>query len=276
MEQEFKGEEVLSNVNQSHCIICLEGLEVVGPHLVKLQPCDHYLCQNCFELYYQKSVKDKCPACQKFIEQYRTFNQDSNTLSDANDFQILIQDRKKESFDESSNPYECLDHQFFSSELTKLIQVRSEIEQDRFHRKVFNKDPNLQANIDLEWNCLKQIELRLYDLQDIIHSMKRFESDQMIKEVHEMTEALIKIKAGRMTNEQFTGLNFEDHHFNNHNYADDDMNDDYYDEYGIEDYGDEQYGIEQCKYVTKSLKKNKKPSIKQTSNIITQQVKRKA
>lgn len=31
--------------------------------------------------------------------------------------------------------------------------------------------------------------------------MKRFEAEQLAKEVHEMTETLIKIKAGKLTTE---------------------------------------------------------------------------
>ena len=74
--------------------------------------------------------------------------------------------------------------------------------------------------------------------------MQRFEPDLMVKEVHEMTETLCKIKAGRLTVEAFNGLNFDDHHFNNHNFADEDMDEDYYDEdYGFEDYDDEDYCV---------------------------------
>ena len=41
------------------------------------------------------------------------------------------------------------------------------------------------------------------------------------------------------------------------------MGDDYYGEYGMDyDYGDEDYGMENMKYLSKSLKKNKKPSVK--------------
>lgn len=111
--------------------------------------------------------------------------------------------------------------------------------------------------------------------------MKRFDADLMVKEVHEITETLIKIKAGRMTTQQFSDLNFEDDnhiHFNNHNFAEEDYGNEYDGEYGMEDYGDEfgqEYGLENCKYVTKSLKKNKKPSVKQTSNIISHQIKKK-
>ena len=44
------------------------------------------------------------------------------------------------------------------------------------------------------------------------------------------------------------------------------MADDYYGEaYGMEDYDDEydsEFNLENCKYVSKALKKNKKPSVK--------------
>lgn len=74
--------------------------------------------------------------------------------------------------------------------------------------------------------------------------MDRFESTLMVKEVHEITETLIKIRAGRMTSELFSGLNFDDHHIKSHNYADRGMNDDYYDDYGMDDYGDDNYDME--------------------------------
>jgi hypothetical protein len=69
----------------------------------------------------------------------------------------------------------------------------------------------------------------------------------MIKEVHEISETLIKIRAGT-----FSSVEFDDIHFDNtvfHSSAVDDnshhhdYSDDFYgDEYGF-DYGDEDYGI---------------------------------
>ncbi len=40
--------------------------------------------------------------------------------------------------DEHGSAYECLDHQYFVSEISKLIKIRSDIELDRFHRRISN------------------------------------------------------------------------------------------------------------------------------------------
>ncbi len=46
------------------------------------------------------------------------------------------------------SPFECLDHAYFVSEINKLISLRNEIELDRFHRRISNKDPTKQKNLD--------------------------------------------------------------------------------------------------------------------------------
>ena len=76
------------------------------------------------------------------------------------------------------------------------MNMRCEIEQDRFHRRISNRDPSSQRDLDLQWAAIKQIELRLFDLQDKLLAFERFDPNLMVKEVHEMTEALIKIQAG--------------------------------------------------------------------------------
>jgi hypothetical protein len=69
-------------------------------------------------------------------------------------------------------------------------------------------------------------------------AFERFDPALMAKEVHEMTEALVKIQAGTYEAE---GLHFDDNVFldsaHNQSYGD------YGDEYG-DDYGDEEYQAE--------------------------------
>ena len=49
----------------------------------------------------------------------------------------------------------------------------------------------------LEWDCLKQIEQRLYDLQDEITDLIPFNSQQRIEEFHQIADTLTKIRNGR-------------------------------------------------------------------------------
>lgn len=49
----------------------------------------------------------------------------------------------------------------------------------------------------LEWDCLKQIEQRLYDLQDEIADLIPFNSQQRIEEFHQIADTLTKIRNGR-------------------------------------------------------------------------------
>lgn len=69
----------------------------------------------------------------------------------------------------------------------------------------------------------------------------------MVKEVHEMTECLVKIKAGTLSSEEFT-INFETQLFHqdfNDNYKDDD-----YGLYGEEYYEEDgNYGIDNHKFI---------------------------
>jgi hypothetical protein len=47
------------------------------------------------------------------------------------------------------------------------------------------------------------------DLQDQLHAFERFDPSKMVTEVHEMSETLIKIRAGTLSNEEFDSINFE-------------------------------------------------------------------
>ena len=77
---------------------------------------------------------------------------------------------------------------------------------DRFHRRISNQDPTRQKNLDLQWNAIKQIELRLLDLQDQLIALELFDATLMVKEVHEITETLVKIKAGTLSSIEIDAL----------------------------------------------------------------------
>ena len=66
--------------------------------------------------------------------------------------------------------------------------------------------------------------------------MNQFDGDKLVKEVHEITEVLCKIKAGRLTQDSFEGLHLDDNIYKQGlNFA---GNEDYGDEYGeYYDYG---------------------------------------
>ena len=145
--------------------------------------------------------------------------------------------------------------------------MRCEIEQDRFHRRISNRDPSSQKDLDVQWAAIKQIELRLFDLQDKLLAFERFDPNLMVKEVHEMTEALIKIQAGTF---QADGL-----HFDSNVFIDSHDNGDYGD-YGDDDYYGEDYSIEDHPVIQKQLsKKAGKVTNKQLSSILTAKVNKK-
>ena len=82
-------------------------------------------------------------------------------------------------------------------------------------------------------------------------AFERFDPNLMVKEVHEMTETLIKIRAGTLSYEQFDAINFDSHvfhqaqhgggHNNRHSFEDEYYDEIYGDYYGEEDHDD--YGI---------------------------------
>jgi hypothetical protein len=96
----------------------------------------------------------------------------------------------------------------------------------------------------------------------------------MVKEVHEISETLVKIRAGSLTDKEFDGIHFNDSIFHNtrsngnYNYSDEMYGDEYDDAYGDED----DYGIENHRYIQKNLSKKaseKKVTKKQLSSVIT-------
>ena len=97
--------------------------------------------------YHQKSKKERCPTCQQLITHYTVQNTQTGTTSVQFDFKELIQD--KATTENTENAFDCLDHAYFRAEISKLISLRNEIEIDRFHRRIGNKDPSLQKNLDL-------------------------------------------------------------------------------------------------------------------------------
>lgn len=102
-----------------------------------------------------------------------------------------------------------------------------------------------------------------------------------MKEVHEISETLIKIRAGTFSASEFDDFHLDGsvfHHEGGNSTGQHDYSDDFYgDEYG---YGqeDDDYGIESHKYIQKNLAKKssqKKVTNKQLSNVITAQVNKK-
>ena len=102
-----------------------------------------------------------------------------------------------------------------------------------------------------------------------------------MKEVHEISETLIKIRAGTFSASEFEDFNIDSSAFNHqggnsrgqHDYSDDFYGDEY--GYGQED---DDYGIENHRYILKNLAKKssqKRATNKQLSNLITAQVNKK-
>ena len=89
----------------------------------------------------QKTKKDRCPVCQQEINNYKVCN--TKTLAESASFPfketLAIESLKgKSDLNEHGSAYECLDHQYFVAEIAKLIKIRSDIEMDRFHRRISN------------------------------------------------------------------------------------------------------------------------------------------
>ena len=87
--------------------------------------------------------------------------------------------------------------------------------------------------------------------------MERFDPEKMVKEVHEITETLVKIKAGTLSEREFGGImDFQDHAFVDNSKKKYGDYGDEYDDYYEGGYGDEdEYGIEKHRYIQKTLSK---------------------
>lgn len=67
----------------------------------------------------------------------------TTTLSESTTFVFLealsLQSQKDNStINDNGSTFECLDHQYFVAEIAKLINIRNDIELDRFHRRISN------------------------------------------------------------------------------------------------------------------------------------------
>ena len=84
-------------------------------------------------------------------------------------------------------------------------------------------------------------------MEDQLLAFKRFDPSLMVKEVHKMTESLVKIKAGTLSSEEFT-INFETQLFHQDF---NDNKDDYSDELYGEEYYEEDgnYGIDNHRFI---------------------------
>ena len=90
----------------------------------------------------------------------------------------------------------------------------------------------------------------------------------MVTEVHEMSETLIKIKAGTLSTEEFDSINFDSEIFHSskgkqyeNDYGDDYSDEIYGHEYGSHNYKDDDeydYGIGNHKVIQKTLNKKGK------------------
>jgi hypothetical protein len=96
------------------------------------------------------------------------------------------------------------------------------VEHERFHSR--RNMSNHTSSSELEWQSLKQIEQRLYDIQEDIYMMELFNSDQRMREVHEIHETLLKIRAGKIADEENDCFGFRPQF--DFNGFDDDLNDD--------------------------------------------------
>ena len=105
--------------------------------------------------------------------------------------------------------------------------------------------------------------------------MESFDSSLLVKEVHEITETLVKIRAGTLSVQEFDSYSQNPVLFAEGAHYEDD--DDYY----CEDYGEEEddydYGITDNRHLKKAFSKKvaKKITNKHISNVLTAQVKRK-
>jgi hypothetical protein len=101
----------------------------------------------------------------------------------------------------------------------------------------------------------------------------------MVREVHEMTETLVKIKAGTLSAGELDAINFDQNVFldaHHHDRYSGDYDDDY--DYGDDGYGDEDdddFGIGNHRVIQKTLSKKgsqRKVTNKQLSSVLTAQV----
>ena len=101
------------------------------------------------------------------------------------------------------------------------------VEHERFHSR--RNLPQQTSAREMEWQSLKQIEQRLFDIQEDIYMMEIFDSEQRMREVHELHETLVKIRAGKLMSDEDEKIDLFGSRPFDFNSFDDDLNDEYYD-----------------------------------------------
>lgn len=96
--------------------------------------------ETCFLHYHQKTRKERCPACQQPIHSYLVHNALTNSESAPLPFHELLSSQTGP-LEETGSAFDCLDHSYFNQEIANLVALRCEIEQDKFHRRLLNREP---------------------------------------------------------------------------------------------------------------------------------------
>ena len=86
---------------------------------------------------------------------------------------------------------DCLDHAYFQQEITKLLRICYEIEMNRFKQRNAKGTPE-------EWRALKNIKERLEILKSNNENFVRFEPNELLNEMYELSSDLDMIKIGQL------------------------------------------------------------------------------
>ena len=176
------------------------------------------MCNDCFFLFPRKLRTDKCPACTLQIVLYDVLSpktcglewdgamgqldRDSvievcfNRSSDNSFADLVAQEAEKGYLGQDELVADCLDHTFFLEELKKLLQMTAKSEEDLFKRRV----PTRQGTSH-ERRCLAEIRERALDLQFACQQFSAFDPNFMLTQVHELSELLFKVQAGKLGEE---------------------------------------------------------------------------
>lgn len=167
------------------CTICMGPLAFP---ICRLE-CSHTYCLPCIEEWCRNN--NSCPLCNQNVKIGTKVDQHGNTSEIPFEAAKL---EKKLSLD-------CLDHSYFQQELSKLIRNCYEIEIRRFKQRNSKGLPS-------EWRALQHIKTRLETLKKNLDNFVRFDPNDLLNEIYELSSHIDLIKIGELPEEYYEENNY--------------------------------------------------------------------
>lgn len=159
-------------------VICSICLEEVDDTFTEVPTCGHRFHPGCLSTWCLQ--KPACPLCSGLISQVEVHQSQSIYTKTVH---AAVPSSPEANFD-------CLDHKFFSEELSNLRRIASGVKLARLRKRGVQTDPSAAS-------ALQAIQTRIEALLTANRSLQRFDPQVLMQEITTLNKSLQDIKAGR-------------------------------------------------------------------------------